>query len=74
VQFFPYPELEIKKYAQGQELLIFAVFFEKLAHCAATTNQFILTQSKNLYMPVVRHKNNLFIKRLFFRYILHFLK
>jgi hypothetical protein len=34
VQFFPYPELEIKKYAQGQKLLIFGVFFEKLAHCA----------------------------------------
>ena len=31
VQF--YPELEIKKYAQGQELSIFGVFFEKLAHC-----------------------------------------
>jgi hypothetical protein len=26
VQFYPYPELEIKKYAQGQELLIFGVF------------------------------------------------
>ena len=28
VQFYPYPELEIKKYAQGQELLIFAVFLK----------------------------------------------
>jgi hypothetical protein len=26
VQFYPYPELEVKKYAQGQELLIFGVF------------------------------------------------
>jgi hypothetical protein len=26
VQFYPYPELEIKKYAHGQELLIFGVF------------------------------------------------
>jgi hypothetical protein len=34
MQFYPNPELEIKKYAQGQELLIFRVFFEKLAHCA----------------------------------------
>jgi hypothetical protein len=32
VQFFSYPELEIKKYAQGHELLIFgAFFFEKPA-------------------------------------------
>jgi hypothetical protein len=28
VQFYPYPELELKKYAQGQELLIFAVFLK----------------------------------------------
>jgi hypothetical protein len=28
VQFYPYPELEVKKYAQGQELLIFAVFLK----------------------------------------------
>jgi hypothetical protein len=28
VQFYPYPELEIKKYAQDQELLIFAVFLK----------------------------------------------
>ena len=28
VQFYPYPELEIKKYAQCQELLIFAVFLK----------------------------------------------
>ena len=28
MQFYPYPELEIKKYAQGQELLIFAVFLK----------------------------------------------
>jgi hypothetical protein len=28
VQFYLYPELEIKKYAQGQELLIFAVFLK----------------------------------------------
>jgi hypothetical protein len=34
VQFYLYAELEIKKYAQGQELLIFGVFFEILAHCA----------------------------------------
>jgi hypothetical protein len=40
VQFYPYPELEIKKYAQCQELLIFGVFFEKLAHCAWVKNYF----------------------------------
>ena len=28
VQFYPHPELEIKKYAQGQELLFFAVFLK----------------------------------------------
>jgi hypothetical protein len=28
VQFNPYPELEIKKYAQDRELLIFAVFLK----------------------------------------------
>jgi hypothetical protein len=28
VQFYPSPEMEIKKYAQGQELLIFAVFLK----------------------------------------------
>jgi hypothetical protein len=28
VLFYPYPELEIKKYAQCQELLIFAVFLK----------------------------------------------
>jgi hypothetical protein len=28
VLFYPYPELEIKKYAEGQELLIFAVFWK----------------------------------------------
>jgi hypothetical protein len=33
VQFYPYLELELKKYAQGQELLIIGVFFEKLSHC-----------------------------------------
>jgi hypothetical protein len=30
VQFYPYPELELKKYAQGQELLIFGVFLKNL--------------------------------------------
>jgi hypothetical protein len=30
VQFYPYPELEIKKYAQCQELLIFGVFLKNL--------------------------------------------
>jgi hypothetical protein len=29
-QFYPYPQLEIKKYAQGQELLIFGVFLKHL--------------------------------------------
>jgi hypothetical protein len=28
VQFYLFPELEIKKYAQGQELLIFGVFLK----------------------------------------------
>ena len=28
VQFYPSPEMEIKKYTQGQELLIFAVFLK----------------------------------------------
>jgi hypothetical protein len=28
VQFYPYPELEINKYAQGTELLIFGVFLK----------------------------------------------
>ena len=27
VQFYPYPQLGLKKYAQDQELLIFGVFF-----------------------------------------------
>jgi hypothetical protein len=31
VQFYLYPELEIKKYAQGQELLIFGVFLKYIS-------------------------------------------
>ena len=35
------PNFKLKKYAQDQELLIFGVFFENLAHCAFILNQIL---------------------------------
>jgi hypothetical protein len=34
VQFYPYPELEIKNICPGSRFINFWSFFEKLAHCA----------------------------------------
>jgi hypothetical protein len=39
VQFYPYPELEIKKYAQGQELLIFGVFLKNWPTVSGVTGR-----------------------------------
>ena len=33
VQFYPYPELEIKTVCKGSRIINFWSFFEKLAHC-----------------------------------------
>jgi hypothetical protein len=40
VQF--YPELEIKKYAQGQGIINFCSLFEKPAHCATVRPKFLI--------------------------------
>jgi hypothetical protein len=41
VQFYLYPELEIKKYAQGQELLIFGVFLKYTSPLCSGPNFFL---------------------------------
>ena len=55
VKFYPYPE--IKKYAEGQELLIFAVFLKncptvaldgKKVHCVHYSESKTLTKSRSL--------------------------
>jgi hypothetical protein len=59
VQF--YPILEIKKYAQGQELLIFVSFFEKLAHCSWFKKfAFIKNSFAQIYIIKRTHINNQF--------------
>jgi hypothetical protein len=58
VQYYLYPKLGLKKYAQGQELLIFRDLLKNLAHCVPGTKYDKNEPPRNLNPKKINFLNN----------------